>query len=309
MLKAPFPWFGGKSRVSHLVWQRFGADVSNYVEPFAGSLACLLQRPPQKIGIKTVNDRDCLLSNFWRSLQADPELTAYWANWPVNEADLHARHYWLVCQKERMAERLQADPDFYDAKVAGWWVWGICAWIGGEWCTGNGAWKSDGKRLVKGKPGCDRSIPQMGNAGRGINRQQVTADYFERLADRLRRVRVCCGDWPRVLTPTLTEKLGITGVFLDPPYDQFGHLYNCNEVFTEVANWAIANGGNPKLRIALCGYDGSFEMPEGWSEVSWRGIGYGAGKGNKADANRHKERIWFSPHCLQPERQLSLLLT
>ena len=34
-LKAPFPWFGGKSRVAHLVWQRFG-DVANYVEPFFG---------------------------------------------------------------------------------------------------------------------------------------------------------------------------------------------------------------------------------------------------------------------------------
>lgn len=39
-LKAPFPWFGGKSRAAHLVWERFGA-VGNYVEPFAGSLAVL----------------------------------------------------------------------------------------------------------------------------------------------------------------------------------------------------------------------------------------------------------------------------
>ena len=32
-LKAPFPWFGGKSRVSDIVWDHFG-DVDNYVEPF-----------------------------------------------------------------------------------------------------------------------------------------------------------------------------------------------------------------------------------------------------------------------------------
>lgn len=37
-LKAPFPWFGGKSRVAPLIWARFG-EVRNYVEPFAGSLA------------------------------------------------------------------------------------------------------------------------------------------------------------------------------------------------------------------------------------------------------------------------------
>lgn len=36
MLKSPYPYFGGKSRVAHLVWDRFG-DVPNYVEPFFGS--------------------------------------------------------------------------------------------------------------------------------------------------------------------------------------------------------------------------------------------------------------------------------
>lgn len=30
-LAAPFPWFGGKSRVAHVVWSAFG-DVPNYVE-------------------------------------------------------------------------------------------------------------------------------------------------------------------------------------------------------------------------------------------------------------------------------------
>ena len=43
-LRAPFPWFGGKSRAADLIWPRFG-DVPNYVEPFAGSLAVLLGRP------------------------------------------------------------------------------------------------------------------------------------------------------------------------------------------------------------------------------------------------------------------------
>lgn len=43
-LRAPFPWFGGKSRAAPLVWSALG-DVANYVEPFAGSLAVLLARP------------------------------------------------------------------------------------------------------------------------------------------------------------------------------------------------------------------------------------------------------------------------
>ena len=65
----PFPWFGGKSKVSHIVWERFG-DVPNYVEPFAGSLAVLLGRPhPPKV--ETVNDLDGMVANFWRALAAD----------------------------------------------------------------------------------------------------------------------------------------------------------------------------------------------------------------------------------------------
>ena len=48
-LKSPFPYAGGKSRVSGLVWPRFG-DVPNYVEPFAGSIAMLLARPTDHKG-------------------------------------------------------------------------------------------------------------------------------------------------------------------------------------------------------------------------------------------------------------------
>lgn len=46
-MNAPFPYFGGKSRVADLVWSRFG-DVKNYVEPFCGSCAVLLKRPEEQ---------------------------------------------------------------------------------------------------------------------------------------------------------------------------------------------------------------------------------------------------------------------
>ena len=43
-LKAPFPYFGGKSGAVEQVWQAFG-NVQNCVEPFAGSAAMLLGAP------------------------------------------------------------------------------------------------------------------------------------------------------------------------------------------------------------------------------------------------------------------------
>lgn len=64
-MKAPFPWFGGKRRVAPIIWQAFG-DVDNYVEPFAGSLAVLLERPAwHKRRAETVNDADQFLANLF----------------------------------------------------------------------------------------------------------------------------------------------------------------------------------------------------------------------------------------------------
>ncbi|MGB9619722.1 MAG: DNA adenine methylase [Armatimonadota bacterium] len=63
MLKAPFPYFGGKSKIAPLVWSRLG-NVKNYVEPFFGSGAVLLARPDEHCWwdkIETVNDKDGLL--------------------------------------------------------------------------------------------------------------------------------------------------------------------------------------------------------------------------------------------------------
>ena len=72
------------------------------------------------------------------------------------------------------------------------------------------------------------------------------------------------------------------------------------DVAHDVREWAIANGDNPLLRIALCGYHGEHAMPEGWREVAWKAAGgYGSqaadGKGRE---NSKKERIYFSPSCI-----------
>lgn len=296
-IKAPFPYFGGKSRVSDIVWSRFG-DVPNYVEPFAGSIAVLLGRPTAP-RTETVNDLDCYLSNFWRALAADPDGVAAAADWPVNEADLCARHQWLVDQAA-FRERMKTDPDFYDVKIAGWWVWGICSWIGSGWC--------DAKKY-RG----NEDMPHLGNAGVGVNRKLPLYQYFEELAARLRRVRVCCGDWRRVLTPSVTEKHGITGVFLDPPYTDGNMDYAVGgvggDVSAAVREWAIANGDNPKLRIALCGYDGEHVMPETWECVAWKASGgYGSQAAGQALENPKRERVWFSPHCIKLSSEPSVLL-
>lgn len=298
-LHAPFPYFGGKRTVAADVWARFG-DVPNYVEPFAGSLAVLLGRPHAP-GTETVNDMDGLVCNFWRAVAADPDAVAGHANGPVLENDLHARHAWLVARKDRLQERLEGDPDFYDVRVAGWWVWGISLWIGSGWCSGRGPWSVKDGCLVKGErggAGVHRKLPTLSDAGRGVFRQipslgsgrkpvsrRETKGAFRALSQRLERVRVACGTWSRITTPSITGRRGLTAVFLDPPYSAAREtVYRVDDATVALAarEWAVAHGDDPRFRIALCGYEGEHAMPETWREFAG------------------KERIWFSPHCLNP---------
>lgn len=302
-IKAPFPWFGGKSRVADIVWERFG-NVPNYVEPFFGSGAVLLGRPTT-LNTETVNDLDCYLANFWRAIKTNPSTTAAWADWPVNEADLLARHQWLVEQAEFKAQ-MRRDPEYCDFRIAGWWVWGLCQWIGSGWCVqrGNGHQPEQLPHLGNAGMGINRKLPHLGDAGRG----EAIAEYFSQLSNRLRNVRVACGEWDRVVGDSVTVKHGITGVFLDPPYsaDEHSVTYSANsDVAAQVREWAIANGGNRDLRIALCGYEGEHVMPDDWECVAWKTRGgYGSQSDGAGRANASRERIWFSPGCLRPQEVL-----
>lgn len=313
-LQAPFPWFGGKSRVADLVWERFG-DTPNYVEPFFGSGSVLLKRPHAP-KIETVNDLDGYVANAWRAIKNAPDEVAHYADNPVVECDMQARHIWLRGKREELNDRLSADMDYYDAKIAGWWIWGMAVWIGGGWCgdIGRGPWVVEDGKLVK-QPraqGVARKRPHLGNAGQGVTRNVAILDWMNALSERMERVRVCNGDWSRIMGDTVTVVHGITAVFLDPPYADTANrnedIYSVDSltVAHDVREWAIANGDNPKLRIALCGYEGEHVMPDTWECVPWKASGgYGRKGSVSTEINRHRERIWFSPHCLNVEGDVS----
>jgi hypothetical protein len=325
MIPSPFPWFGGKRKVAAEVWARFGA-VENYVEPFFGSGAVLFGRP-DPTGNETINDADGYVANFWRAIQQAPEETATWADQPVNENDLHARHIWLVQQRETLRAQLEGDPDWHDPKIAGYWVWGVSSWIGSGFCSGRRPWGLVNRKLVhlgNNGQGVNRKLVHLGDNGRGVNRQLVhlgdngrgerLVDWFDALSGRLRAVRVCSGDWSRVCGPSVTFKHGLTGVFLDPPYaDTAGRASDLYRVDSEqvahaVRAWAIAHGDHPLLRIALCGYADEHEMPADWSVYAWNsGEGFG-GQSTVRSKNGRRERVWFSPHCVR-QRQADLFMS
>ena len=239
--------------------------------------------------------------NAWRAIQADPEGVAKHADHPSLESDLHARHRWLWERKDMLQARLESDPDWYDAKMAGWWIWGMSNFFSGAWCTGI--------------PRRCKLLCTGGNTGGGIMR--VTKEPYAwmcELQDRLKRVRVLCGDFKRALTPSVTINYrggSPTGVFLDPPYDHEGRdsrVYGAEDspdVFQEALDWAIANA-NENTRIIVAGYD-SRPMPTGWREVEWQGHGgHGRRRDEGANVNKNRERLWLSPHCVQPNATLTM---
>lgn len=244
--------------MAYKVWQALG-NPRHYMEPFFGSGAVLLARQgynPDK-HIETICDADGFIANVWRSIQADPQTTAHYADWPVNHADLNARREWLRNNNKRLLENLISDPEWYDAKAAGWWIWGASCWIGA------GLTHPDAKQNAKKDIGIPRmtedagvvakslratsvlphlsdtglavnamglrntqntidGIPSLTRAGRGVFQSPTNINiinWFSDLAARLRYVRVVCGDWSRICGGNWQDGLnGEVGIFFDPPY-------------------------------------------------------------------------------------------
>jgi hypothetical protein len=96
------------------------------------------------------------------------------------------------------------------------------------------------------------------------------------------------------------------GVFLDPPYlgdVRYKDLYRVDDhtIADAVRDWALAHGDDPRMRIVLAGYADEHDhlIPPTWRRMVYSASAayntHTGGGDNKQ--NRHKERLWFSPHC------------
>jgi DNA adenine methylase len=262
-----FPYFGGKRRAAADVWAALGT-VDRYIEPFFGSGAVLLGAPVRPKS-ELVNDISHHVANLWRALQHDPETVWRVASAPCSEVELRARAAWL---------RQWTPPDFADLAAcdpyaAGVWLWVACCGIGG------------GEQLHRA------------DYGTGVKGLDFTRAWYDAVCERISRVQVLCGDWARCVTSHAIREKGapIVGVFLDPPYGVGNVPYEdrTGTVAADVWQWAVANGDNPRLRIVVAGYEDGRAIPSGWTAIErTENGGYGSGNGN-----RHRERLWCSPHC------------
>lgn len=281
--RPPFSWFGGKRLVAANVWQRFGI-VDSYIEPFAGGCAVGLANPNWRLLKREVyNDKDGLLINCWRAIKSDPARVWFYANRPRSHIELRA--WWRKIHQELtepLERQLENDPEYYDVKIAGIWLWGVCASIGNRF-------------VLPAEP------PTVSVDASGILRRN-NEQWLELLAERLQTAIFVNRDWKSAIwEPKSTATVGI---FLDPPYVDptvdIARLYRkAQPLQDEVLEWCKQQGNLKKYRIAVCGYNEYDELAHyGWEKFQWTAIGGWKNRARAGNRNRHRETIWFSPHCL-----------
>ncbi len=351
-MKSPFPYFGGKATIAPLVWKALG-QPKHYLEPFFGSGAVLLNRPnfnPNE-HVETICDSNGFVCNVWRALQFSADETARWCDWPVNHADLSARKLKLIENNQYLLDGLIADPEWHDPKLAGYWIWAASCWIGsgltrigqipklrdsgtGVHAIGQIPHLSDsgtGVHAIGKRPQLSHGFGH----GTGVHKSSMitpssgeTADptapyntniyaWFRQLSERLRNVRVVCGDWTRICGGNWQDKLGDVGIFFDPPYgitNRDTRVYDEHDsldVAAQVQAWALERGKNPNYRIVLAGYEEHKALlEEGWREQLWSaGGGYAnTSRGKKKGANQNwkREILYFSPYCYKSDLGLGI---
>jgi site-specific DNA-adenine methylase len=257
--------------------------------------------------METICDKDGFIANVWRALQQDPDAVAKVCDWPVNHADLNARRKYLLSNTE-LLKNLTGDPEWHDIKMAGYWIWAASCWIGSGLTRPNAMPdttnpKGVHKDSVTGKrPHLDPALDVRDPYTPGLYQ------WFRQLSERLRRVRVVCGDWTRVCGGDWQDDRGTCGIFFDPPYsieagrDPAIYHEESLTVAHDVREWCRTRADRKTYRIVLAGYYDEHKSleNEGWTVHKWSAHGGFANRGKgktQGEINRHKEALFFSPHC------------
>lgn len=167
--------------------------------------------------------------------------------------------------------------------------------------------------------GIHMRVPHIIDSGKGVHSKTPYARdaevpgafrpeiyvWFRKLQERLRLVRVVCGDWSRVCGGNWQDNMGTVGFFFDPPYGvkdrKSVYDYDSTSVAEEVLRYCLKCGTNPNYRIVLCGYEEHESLLRvGWTSEVWKANGgYGNIGSGRGKANASRERIYYSPYCFK----------
>lgn len=194
------PWFGAKRTLAPHIVAELG-DHAEYVEPFMGSAAVLLAKPPAKLEV--ANDLHGGVTTLARVLR-DEE--------PAKR--LHAMVYRTLMSQgvfddaAELVEQADAGEDIDPVLVA--WAWLVVSWQGRNGTAGTtGAQKFTVRFTTTG--------------GSSIVRWRRVADSIEAWHERLRWVAITQAD-AFELIDNLADRSGLA-IYADPPYLEKGASY------------------------------------------------------------------------------------
>jgi len=289
-----FPYFGGKRKIADEVWGYLG-NPSYYVEPFFGAGAVLFARPHTP-KFETINDIDGYVVNFWRSVKHDPETVADETMHICSEIDVLARQRW-ICEYRRKTdflENMKHDPEYYDAKIAGYWLYGICNWLGSGFCEK--FYYGRISTVVNNNLGTKCQVVSARRQGVfSLARRDNIKGLMQQFYERLRHVVINCGDWERVLSSGNIYISESIAVFLDPPYEHGGDLYSNGKRDERIKQKLVkfCNKYASTVKIVLCGYQGDYDL-KGWHVKKWEAR---KGYATKENTKHRDECLWISPAC------------
>jgi hypothetical protein len=261
-----------------------------------------------------------MISNFFRTARHAPdELSERIDSDARSEHDLIARANWVKINRERIDKLVKESPTAYDLDAAHYWLYQMCGQLDTQAVESlrekmilsfsldllelddtRGYFRTMSHRLRGVDILCEDWEATV-NIATGQHLNIPTGRCLDLMRERLRKVRLPRRDWEATVGSARREGNITYGVLLDPPYPyeagRKGKMYvrdDAGAVSDAAFQWACWHGDDPQFRIAFCGFAGSYKWPDGWTEVPWSSPKCSPG-------NEGRERIWFSPHCLNVE--------
>lgn len=224
-ISAVLPWFGGKRTMAPTIIAELGKH-SAYWEPFCGSMAVLLQKPPSSH--ETVNDLHGDLINLARVIADD------------RYAELGDRLSRVLCDEHRRNESLAALREATDPIDRAFHYF-IINWFG--------------RNGFSGTTGSDRSsfaVRWTPNGGHGGQRFASAVNSIPAWHERLRRVTILQRDGLEILAKI--EDLPKVAIYCDPPYLVKGATYEYDFTSDDHQRLATALSRFEQVRVVVSYY-------------------------------------------------------
>lgn len=234
-IKAIVPWFGGKRNLASRIVELLSPHRV-YWEPFCGSMAVLMAKPP--CVMETVNDLHADLINLARVIQDSklgPQLYRQLRRTLMHEQlfkEAAARY------KSRGYFAMAPEPD-YDLPRA--YDYFICSWLGRNGVSGTGSYNQGF---------CVRYTAQGGHAAK---RWQSVIASIPAWRRRLANVTILQRDAFELLE-RIDDRKG-TAIYIDPPYIEKGAKYIHDFEQQDHIRLAQMLGRFKETRIVISYYD------------------------------------------------------